>query len=115
MKEKFQFLPEAENVRLWAVSAAGSPLPLMVGYLALVNLWAFALMGFDKRRAKIRGARRVRERTLFLSALLGGGLGACLGMWIFRHKTKHWYFVVGMPLISLAEAVLGWWAYCRFF
>ena len=114
MKEKFQFLPEAENVRLWAVSAAGSPLPLMVGYLALVNLWAFALMGFDKRRAKMRGAQRVRERTLFLSALLGGGLGACLGMWIFRHKTKHWYFVVGMPLISLAEAALGWWVYCRF-
>ena len=115
MKEKFQFLPEAENVRLWAVSAAGSPLPLMVGYLALVNLWAFALMGFDKRRAKMRGAQRVRERTLFLSALLGGGLGACLGMWIFRHKTKHWYFVVGMPLILLAEAALGWWVYCRFF
>lgn len=114
MKEKFQFLPEAENVRLWAVSAAGSPLPLMIGCLALVNLWAFALMGFDKRRAKMRGARRVRERTLFLSALLGGGLGACLGMWIFRHKTKHWYFVVGMPLILLAEVVLGWWAYCRF-
>lgn len=114
MKEKFQFLPEAENVRLWAVSAAGSPLPLMVGYLALVNLWAFALMGFDKRRAKMRGARRVRERTLFLSALLGGGLGACLGMWIFRHKTKHRYFVVGMPLILLAEAALGWWVYCRF-
>lgn len=114
MKEKFQFLPEAENVRLWAVSAAGSPLPLMVGYLALVNLWAFVLMGFDKRRAKMRGARRVRERTLFLSALLGGGLGACLGMWIFRHKTKHWYFVVGMPLILLAEAALGWWVYYRF-
>ena len=114
MKEEFQFLPEAENVRLWAVSAAGSPLPLMVGYLALVNLWAFALMVFDKRRAKMRGARRVRERTLFLSALLGGGLGACLGMWIFRHKTEHWYFVVGMPLILLAESVLGWWVYCRF-
>mgnify|MGYP002508216347 CR=1 FL=1 len=86
----------------------------MVGYLALVNLWAFALMGFDKRRAKMRGARRVRERTLFLSALLGGGLGACLGMWIFRHKTKHWYFVVGMPLISLAEVVLGWWVNSSF-
>ena len=62
----------------------------------------------------MRGARRVRERTLFLSALLGGGLGACLGMWIFRHKTEHWYFVVGMPLILLAESVLGWWVYCRF-
>ena len=51
---------------------------------------------------------------MFLSALLGGGLGACLGMWIFRHKTEHWYFVVGMPLILLAESVLGWWVYCRF-
>lgn len=113
MREKFQFLPEADSVRLWAV--VGSPLPLLVGYLILVNLWAFALMGFDKYRAKKKGARRIRERTLFLSALLGGGLGACLGMWCFRHKTKHWYFAVGMPLILLAEAALGWWAYRRFF
>lgn len=110
MREKFQFLPQASgNTMVWA--AVGSPLPLVLGYLVLVNLWAFALMGFDKRRAKIRGARRVRERTLFLSALLGGGLGACLGMWCFRHKTKHWYFAAGMPLILLAEAALGAWLY----
>ena len=113
MREKFPFLPEADGVQLWAM--AGSPVTPVIGYLALVNVWAFALMGFDKRRAKSKGARRVRERTLFLSALLGGGLGACLGMWTFRHKTNHWYFVVGMPLILLAEAALGWWAYCRFF
>ena len=80
MREKFQFLPEAHGTTMWAVTMVGSPLPLIAGYLALVNLWAFALMGFDKRRAKMRGARRIRERTLFLSALLGGGLGACLGM-----------------------------------
>ena len=90
---------------MWAL--VGSPLPLLAGYLLLVNLWAFGLMAFDKGRARRRGARRIRERTLFLSALLGGGLGACLGMWTFRHKTKHWYFVVGMPLILLAEAALG--------
>ncbi len=114
MREKFQFLPEAHGTTMWAVTMVGSPLPLIAGYLALVNLWAFALMGFDKRRAKIRGARRIRERTLFLSALLGGGLGACLGMWCFRHKTKHWYFVVGMPLILLAEAALGVWLYLTF-
>lgn len=114
MREKFQFLPEASgNATVWAV--VGSPLPLLAGYLILVNLWAFALMGFDKYRARKKGARRIRERTLFLSALLGGGLGACLGMWCFRHKTKHWYFAVGMPLILLAEAALGWWAYSRFF
>ena len=109
------FLPQASNTTLWAVVVSGTPLPLIAAYLAVVNLWAFALMGFDKHRAKIKGARRIRERTLFLSALLGGGLGACLGMWCFRHKTKHWYFVAGMPLILLAEAALGLWLYLRFF
>lgn len=111
MREKFRFLPQASGEVIWIVT--GSPLPLVAAYLVVVNLWAFALMGFDKRRARTRGARRIRERTLFLSALLGGGLGACLGMWGFRHKTKHWYFVLGMPLILLAEAALGVWLYSR--
>ena len=101
------FLPQASGGTVWTV--VGSPLPLIAVYLIAVNVWAFALMGFDKRRAKQRGARRIRERTLFLSALLGGGVGAFLGMWGFRHKTRHWYFVVGIPLILLAEAVLGIW------
>ncbi len=87
----------------------GSPLPLLAGYLLLINLWAFGLMGFDKSRARRRGARRIRERTLFLSALLGGGLGAVLGMWVFRHKTRHWYFVWGLPLILLAQIALAVW------
>ena len=87
---------------------AGSPAGVAVGYLAAVNLWAFGLMGFDKRRAR-QGGRRVRERTLFLSALLGGSLGALLGMYLFRHKTRHWYFVWGIPLILLAQAALGVW------
>lgn len=111
MRERF--LPEASGAgTVWLV--IGSPWPLVAGYLALVNLWSFALMGVDKRKAKKKGARRVRERTLFLSALLGGGLGACLGMWAFRHKTKHWYFVVGMPLIAIGEAALGIWLYLTF-
>lgn len=109
MRERSRSLPEAHIDRIWAM--AGSPLLLAAGCLLLVNLWAFTLMGIDKRRAKQKGARRIRERTLFLSALLGGGLGALLGMWAFRHKTRHWYFVVGIPLIALAEAALGVWLY----
>lgn len=104
------FLPEASGPgTVWFV--VGSPWPLIAGYLTLVNLWGFVLMGVDKRRAKKKGARRIRERTLFLSALLGGGLGAFLGMWAFRHKTKRWYFVVGIPLILLAEIAAGFWIY----
>ena len=109
------YLPEVSGDKIW-VMVGVSPW-MLAAYLAAVNLWAFALMGFDKRRSKIKkkGVRRIRERTLFLSALLGGGLGAFLGMWIFRHKTKHWYFVVGIPLIAIAEAAAGYWLYTNYF
>ncbi|MCI9506461.1 MAG: DUF1294 domain-containing protein [Oscillospiraceae bacterium] len=80
----------------------------MAYWLAAVNIAAFFLMWLDKRRAKRRGAQRIRERTLFLSALLGGSAGAAAGMWIFRHKTKHWYFVWGMPGILILQLVLAW-------
>lgn len=81
-------------------------------WLGFLNLAAFAAMGIDKRRAK-RDAWRIRERTLFLLALFGGSLGAIAGMWIFHHKTRHWYFVIGMPailILQLAAAVAVW--YC---
>lgn len=77
-------------------------------YLAAINLAAFFLMWLDKRRAKRKGARRIRERTLFLSALLGGSAGAIVGMHLFRHKTKHWYFVWGMPIILLLQLIFAW-------
>lgn len=76
------------------------------GYLILMNLIAFALYGIDKRRAK-QGAWRISEYTLLLIALLGGSLGALLGMRYFRHKTRHRKFRYGVPLILLLQLGLG--------
>ena len=77
-------------------------------YLLLVNLWAFVLMGIDKRRAK-KDLWRIKERTLFLPVLLGGGVGGILGMKTFHHKTKHWYFRFGFPAILILELVGAGW------
>ena len=74
-------------------------------YYIAINLIGFVIMGVDKRKA-IRNAYRIPEATLFCVALLGGALGTTLGMRIFRHKTKHWYFVVGMPLIFFVQLAL---------
>ena len=59
-------------------------------------------MGIDKRKA-IKRAFRIPEATLFLIAILGGSIGSILGMYTFRHKTRHWYFVVGMPAILILQ------------
>ncbi len=77
-------------------------------YLLGVNLIAFALMGIDKRRAK-KDLWRVKERTLFLPVLLGGGVGGILGMKVFHHKTKHWYFRFGFPAILILELAGAAW------
>lgn len=80
-------------------------------YVILVNIAGFFMMGADKAKAK-RKAWRISEKTLFLCSLLGGSIGTWMGMYVFRHKTKHWYFVIGMPLICIIQLVLlavcGW-------
>ena len=77
-------------------------------YLAAVNVVAFAVYGADKRRAK-KGKRRMPEKTLFLLAIIGGSVGALAGMYAFRHKTRHWYFVWGIPAILAAQMALAVW------
>lgn len=84
------------------------PAGLLAVYLAAINLATFAVYGADKRRAR-RGKWRVPEKTLFLLPLLGGSVGALLGMRMFHHKTKHWYFVCGIPAILLAQLALAVW------
>jgi len=74
-------------------------------YLAAVNVVSFAVYGADKRRAR-KDKRRVSEKTLFLLAAIGGSVGALLGMKVFRHKTRHWYFVWGIPAILLVQIAL---------
>ena len=74
-------------------------------YVLLMSLVLFCVMGADKRRAR-EGSRRVPEKTLFLLAALGGAVGGALGMRVFRHKTKHWYFAWGFPILAMAQLAL---------
>lgn len=83
-------------------------LQLLLGYLLLINLIAFALMGLDKDRAR-RGQWRVSEKALFLPAILGGSVGAILGMRLFHHKTRHWYFRYGLPALFLLQVLGALW------
>jgi len=94
-----------------AASASGGWTVLLI-YLAVINLLTFIVYGADKRRAR-KGKWRVPEKTLFLLPLLGGSIGALLGMRVFHHKTKHWYFVWGIPAILLAQIALAVWIYTK--
>ena len=77
----------------WAVAA------LLFCFTSAID---FALMGVDKWKAR-RGDWRIPEATLWAFALLGGALGGTLGMQVFRHKTRHWYFRFGFPLLAVLE------------
>ena len=81
---------------------------LFVIYLAVMNVIGVAVMWSDKRRARLH-RWRIPEKVLFGVSLLGGSAGTWAGMYLFRHKTKHWYFVVGMPLILAAQLAAGVW------
>ena len=78
-------------------------------YLIAINVVTFLVYGLDKWKA-MRDAWRISETTLLLLAAAGGSVGALLGMQIFRHKTKHVKFTVGVPAILLVQVALGiWW------
>ena len=77
-------------------------------YLLLINAAAFVLMHADKRRAK-KNRWRIPERTLIGSAILGGSIGALVGMRCFRHKTRHLKFTLGIPAILIAQILLAIW------
>lgn len=86
---------------------------MLLLYLLVVNLAALWVMGADKARAR-RGRWRISEKALFLPALLGGALGGVVGMRLFHHKTRHWYFRWGFPLLLVLQAGALSWLAVRF-
>ena len=83
----------------WAVAAL---------WLCFTSAIDFALMGVDKWKAR-RDAWRIPESTLWLFALIGGALGGTLAMQVFHHKTRHWYFRFGFPLLAALDVALLIW------
>ena len=73
-------------------------------YVFFTNLLLFILMGLDKRKAKLNHWR-ISEKTLFSLSLMGGSIGGILGMYTFRHKTKHLKFTLGFPIIFLFQLI----------
>lgn len=81
---------------------------ILMYYWIAMNLFSFVIMGFDKRQAKKR-QRRVPERNLFFFALIGGAIGAFIGMKAFRHKTQHPSFQYGIPVLVIVNVAAAYW------
>ena len=84
---------------------------ILLLYLLIINAAAFLLMLTDKHKAR-KNLWRIPEKTLFAAAILGGSLGAMAGMYVFRHKTKHLSFVIGMPVILAGQIMAAIYLSC---
>ena len=78
---------------------------ILILYLLLINAAGFVLMLADKVKAK-KNLYRIPEITLFLIAAMGGSIGSLSGMYLFRHKTRHFHFVLGIPLILAIQIMI---------
>ncbi len=78
---------------------------IILYYLLTINLFTMYTFFLDKGKAK-NHKWRIKERTLFLLSIIGGSFGALLGMKLFKHKTKHWYFKYGIPFILIIQIIL---------
>lgn len=82
-------------------------------YIVAINILTFIVYGIDKLKAK-KGWWRIPEATLLLLAAIGGSIGAWFGMLLFRHKTKHWKFRLGIPLIFILQFALLLYVYVNY-
>jgi len=78
---------------------------LFIYYLLVINAVTFIVYGIDKLKAK-RGLWRIPEVTLLMLAVIGGSIGAWCGMIVWRHKTKHLQFKIGVPAILIIQLTL---------
>jgi uncharacterized membrane protein YsdA (DUF1294 family) len=86
---------------------------IILGYFTLLSALAFFMMRIDKQQARKRG-QRIPEKNLWSIAIAGGGIGAYLGMMMFRHKTKHTNFRVGFLLLAAIDVAVILWSYQTF-
>jgi uncharacterized membrane protein YsdA (DUF1294 family) len=77
----------------------------MIYYLITINIITFIIFGIDKLKA-IKKKNRIKNITLFTLSILGGSIGSLLGMYLFRHKTKTWYYVYGIPSILILQIIV---------
>ena len=78
---------------------------LLIIYFVIINCISFIVMGIDKHKAQ-KHVWRIPESTLFVLAIIGGSIGSTAGMHFFHHKTRHWYFCVGIPAILILQIAL---------
>lgn len=107
--EKALYLPTGNSATLFVV--IGNPWALLGIWLVLINLVTFLVFGLDKwkarRKVRNEAVRRVSEKTLFLLSILGGSIGALLGMRVFHHKTLHRSFRYGIPAILILQILIS--------
>jgi len=112
---KGTYLPDEKNDFIWAV--IGSPWGLLACWLVMINLITFFVFGVDKWKAKRKekndAVRRISEKTLLILSILGGSIGALLGMKVWHHKTLHRAFRIGVPVILALQILIpfGLWLY----
>ena len=82
-------------------------------YLAIISLVSIVVCIYDKIASKSMPRHRTREATLLLLSALGGSVAMFITMQIIRHKTKHVKFMLGIPLIIIAQAALVWFVFLR--
>jgi uncharacterized membrane protein YsdA (DUF1294 family) len=87
-------------------------LHIILSYLIIINVVTFFTYGIDKIKAK-KSKWRIRETALLGLAVLGGSIGAWLGMKIWHHKTLHKKFRYGVPIILIAQLALIVWLYSK--
>jgi uncharacterized membrane protein YsdA (DUF1294 family) len=90
-------------------------LAIIILIFGLINLLAFLIMLVDKVKSEKPGVTRISEGLLFFMATVFGSFGVYAGMFAFRHKTRKWYFLIGIPLLMIQNSALVYLVYLTFF